>query len=136
MTNTELKAYIKSKLSFEDEKVLEEVTKRMKKVFENSLFGMTKIESLKKDIEKVVDSSSRGQVKDYFLVLDENKDNLDICEYLIPSVLSKGIKEGYCNVSVIKTNSKWVGVTYKEDKKDVVEYIKNQKRHHRKSFAS
>ena len=125
MTNTELKAYIKSKLSFEDEKVLEEVTKRMKKVFENSLFGMTKIESLKKDIEKVVDSSSRGQVKDYFLVLDENKDNLDICEYLIPSVLSKGIKEGYCNVSVIKTNSKWVGVTYKEDKKDVVEYIKN-----------
>ena len=74
MTNTELKAYIKSKLSFEDEKVLEEVTKRMKKVFENSLFGMTKIESLKKDIEKVVDSSSRGQVKDYFLVLDENPD--------------------------------------------------------------
>ena len=74
MTDTELKAYIKSKLSFEDEKVLEEVTKRMKKVFENSLFGMTKIESFKKDIEKVVDSSSRGQVKDYFLVLDENKD--------------------------------------------------------------
>lgn len=57
--------------------------------------------------------------------LDENKDNLDSCEYLIPSVLSKGIKKGYCNVSVIKTNSKWVGVTYKEDKKDVVEYIKN-----------
>ena len=57
--------------------------------------------------------------------LDENKDNLDSCEYLIPSVLSKGIKEGYCNVYVIKTNSKWVGVTYKEDKKDVVEYIKN-----------
>lgn len=57
--------------------------------------------------------------------LDENKDNLDSCEYLIPSVLSKGIKEGYCNVSVSKTNSKWVGVTYKEDKKDVVEYIKN-----------
>ena len=74
MTNTELKAYIKSKLSFEDERVLEEVTKRMKKVFENSLFGMTKIESFKKDIEKVVDSNSRGQVKDYFLVLDENKD--------------------------------------------------------------
>ena len=49
MTNTELKAYIKSKLSFEDEKVLEEVTKRMKKEFENSLFGMTKIEILIKD---------------------------------------------------------------------------------------
>ena len=32
------------------------------------------IYSLKKDIQKVVDSSSRGKVKDYFLVLDENKD--------------------------------------------------------------
>ncbi len=77
MTNTELKDCIKSKLSFEDEKVLEEVTKRIKKVLENSLFGMTKtdnIYSLKKNIEKVVDSSSREKVKDYFLVLDENKD--------------------------------------------------------------
>ena len=74
MTNSELKENKMTKLSFEDEKVLEEVTKRMKRVFENSLFGMTKIESFKKDIEKVVDSSSRGQVKDYFLVLDENKD--------------------------------------------------------------
>ena len=77
MTNTELKAYIKSELSFEDEKVLKEVTKRMKKVLENSLFGMTKtdnIYSLKKDIEKVVENNSRGIVKDYFLVLDENKD--------------------------------------------------------------
>ena len=72
MTNTELKAYIKSKLSFEDEKVLEEVTKRMKKVLENSLTD--NIYSFKKDIQKVVDSSSRGQVKDYFLVVDENKD--------------------------------------------------------------
>ena len=77
MTNTELKAYIKSKLSFEDENVLEEVTKRMKKVLENSLFGMTKtdnIYSFKKDIEKVLESNSRGKVKDYFLVLNENKD--------------------------------------------------------------
>ena len=80
MTNTELKAYMKSKLSFEDEKdekVLEQITKRIKKVLENSLFGMTKtdnIYSLKKDIEKVVENNSRGIVQDYFLVLDENKD--------------------------------------------------------------
>ena len=72
--NTELKAYIKSKLPFEDEKVLEEVTKRMKKVFENSLFGMTKIESFKKDIEKVVESNPRGGVKDYSLSISGDKD--------------------------------------------------------------
>ena len=77
MTKEELKAYIKSKANVEDEKVLEEVTKRMKKVLENSLFGMTKtdnIYSLEKNIEKVVENNSRGIVKDYFLVLDENKD--------------------------------------------------------------
>ena len=86
MTNSELKAYIKSKLNVEDEKVLEEVTKRIKKVLENSLFGMTETdniyslllkkekEQLKESIEKVVESNSRGQVKDYFLVLSENKD--------------------------------------------------------------
>lgn len=83
MTNTELKAYIKSKLSFEDEKVLEEVAKRMEKVLENSLFGMTKIDNidllskkkqLEEDIEKFLESNSRGKVKDYFLVLNENKD--------------------------------------------------------------
>jgi len=57
--------------------------------------------------------------------LDENKDNLEKCEYLIPSVLAKGIEEEFCNVYVIDTESKWVGVTYKEDKDSVVDYIKH-----------
>ena len=83
MTNTELKAYIKSKLSFEDEKVLEEVAKRMEKVLENSLFGMTKTDNidflskkkqLEEDIENFLESNSRGRVKDYSLVLDGDKD--------------------------------------------------------------
>lgn len=83
MTNTELKAYTKSKLSFEDEKVLEEVAKRMEKVLENSLFGMTKTDNidflskkkqLEEAIEKFLESNSRGRVKDYSLVLDGNKD--------------------------------------------------------------
>ena len=76
MTKEELKAYIKSKANVEGE-MLDELIKRIIRIYENSLFGMTKtdnIYSLKKDIQKVVDSSSRGKVKDYFLVLDENKD--------------------------------------------------------------
>ena len=78
MTNSELKAYIKSKLNVEDEKVLEKVTENLKRVLENSLFDMIKTDniysSFKKNIEKVVESNPRGIVKDYFLVLDENKD--------------------------------------------------------------
>lgn len=57
------------------------------------------------------------------LFLEENKNDLSKCEYLIPDVLSKGIKENIFNVKVIPTNAKWVGVTYKEDKEEVVNYI-------------
>ena len=55
--------------------------------------------------------------------LDSDKDNLLNCEYLIPDVLALGIKEGFCDVTVVGTTSKWVGVTYKEDKESVVSYI-------------
>lgn len=61
--------------------------------------------------------------KNFIEFLDENKNDIEKCEYLIPTVLAKGINEGYCNVSVINTNAKWVGVTYKEDKEGVVSYI-------------
>ena len=55
--------------------------------------------------------------------LNYNKEDLNSCEYLIPNVLASGINEGFCDVSVINTTSKWVGVTYKEDKMSVVNYI-------------
>ena len=55
--------------------------------------------------------------------LEENKDNIEKCEYLIPTVLTDGIKENFCNVSVIDTTAKWAGVTYKEDKDDVIKFI-------------
>ena len=49
---------------------------------------------------------------DYFL----NNSDLLKAEYLIPSVVDELIKEKKVNVSVLSTNSKWYGVTYKEDK--------------------
>ena len=85
MTKEELKAYIKSKSNVEGE-MLDELTKGIIKIYENSLFGVTrtdniyslsqkkKIERLEEDIEKVLESSSIGRVKDYSLVLSENKD--------------------------------------------------------------
>ena len=56
--------------------------------------------------------------------LDNNKDNLLTCEYLIPDVIFKAINEDKADVSVLKTNAKWYGVTYKEDKESVVSAIK------------
>ena len=44
-------------------------------------------------------------------------------EYLIPDVISKALNEKLLNVYVESTNAKWVGVTYKEDKDGVTNYI-------------
>lgn len=44
-------------------------------------------------------------------------------EFLIPEVLEHAISDNYCDVRVLSTSAKWVGVTYKEDKDEVVEYI-------------
>ena len=57
--------------------------------------------------------------------LDNNQDNLESCEYLIPTVVQELINENRATVKVLSTDSKWEGVTYKEDKEHVVESIKN-----------
>lgn len=55
--------------------------------------------------------------------LEENKDNILNCEYLIPDILTMSIKENYAKVKVLPTTAKWEGVTYKEDKEYVVKAI-------------
>ena len=52
--------------------------------------------------------------------LENHKDDLSTCEYLIPDVLFEATKDNYAKTKVIKTNSKWYGVTYRED----AEYVK------------
>ena len=54
---------------------------------------------------------------------EDNKDNLLKCEYLIPDVVFKEIKEHQKQVKVLETTDKWLGVTYKEDKEFVVSEI-------------
>ena len=56
--------------------------------------------------------------------LEENKDNLEKCEYLIPDVLFKSIEEKKSICKVIPTTATWYGVTYKEDAPSVKESIK------------
>ena len=57
------------------------------------------------------------------LFMEENKNDLSKCEFLIPSVLDDAINEKYATISVLSTTAKWEGVTYKEDKETVVEAI-------------
>ncbi len=54
---------------------------------------------------------------------EKHKDDLDKCEFLIPTSVFKRIKEDKIKVKVLDTNERWFGVTYKEDKKDLVSAI-------------
>jgi len=57
--------------------------------------------------------------------LDENKENILTCEYLIPDSIAKCISEKKAVLKYIKTNAKWFGITYKEDKEKLVNEINN-----------
>lgn len=48
-------------------------------------------------------------------------------EFYIPTFIDYLIKNNKCDVSVLSTKAKWFGVTYKEDKEDVVNSIKKLK---------
>ena len=49
--------------------------------------------------------------------------NLEKDEYLIPDVITKYKNEKMGKVYIYRTSAKWVGVTYKEDKESVQNYI-------------
>ena len=62
----------------------------------------------------------KEEMIDFF---NKNKDNLDKCEFLIPMSIFKYITDGKVTVKVLDTDEKWYGVTYKEDKEDLVNAI-------------
>ena len=45
-------------------------------------------------------------------------------EYLLPTLIGELLREKKCTVKVLETHDKWFGVTYKEDKEEVVESFK------------
>ena len=62
----------------------------------------------------------------HFIDFFNNNEDLSKCEYLIPDVVFERIKNNEIKVKVVDTTAVWHGITYKEDKDSVVEYIKEQ----------
>ena len=60
------------------------------------------------------------------LFLEENKENELTCEYLIPDLVCHLIETKKVKVKLLSTNAEWIGVTYKEDKKNVSKKIKEE----------
>ncbi len=58
------------------------------------------------------------------LFLKNNMMDLSTCEFLIPTVVSELINEGYATVKLLSTSSTWYGVTYYKDKDNVVNSLK------------
>lgn len=60
--------------------------------------------------------------------LDENMSvNPLKCEFFLPSVVNELLDEGKATVEVLRSEDRWYGVTYKEDKEFVVNAIKRLK---------
>lgn len=56
--------------------------------------------------------------------LSEIKDGDIKSEFLVPVYMDELIKKGKVSVTMLETNDKWFGVTYKEDKQSVIDSFK------------
>ena len=56
--------------------------------------------------------------------LNANENNILSCEYLIPTVVSELFNENKVTLKLLDTTSVWYGVTYKQDKDEVVKALK------------
>ena len=89
--------------------------------------GTTNIKEISKDTK--VSMNMIAFLPDFFKFIEDNfenflkNSNLEKDEYLIPDVIMKAVNNNYCAVKVLDTKAKWVGVTYKEDKQSVIDYI-------------
>ena len=82
--------------------------------------------------DSVVSMNLWGFRPDWFNYIEEGfkkflaeKINVPKSEYYLPSVVSSLIENGKKQVKVLVAEDKWYGVTYKEDKKMVVDAISN-----------
>ena len=58
--------------------------------------------------------------KHFIDFFEKNKEDLSKCEYLIPDIVFERIENNDIKVRVVDTDAVWHGVTYKEDKEDLV----------------
>lgn len=54
-------------------------------------------------------------------------DNPMNCEYVIPNAIGELVRNRTCNIRVLSSRDKWFGVTYQEDKPEVMERIQKMK---------
>ncbi|SHK61897.1 nucleotidyltransferase family protein [Hespellia stercorisuis] len=95
---------------------------------ENGAVVETEAGSKPINVESPVSMNMWGLQPDFFEILENGfteflsgveEGNLK-AEYLLPTIIGGLLEEGKLGVRVLKSNDKWFGVTYKEDKEAVV----------------
>ncbi|MCR5349079.1 MAG: nucleotidyltransferase [Bacilli bacterium] len=109
-----LKALVESKLEWRGEDIYAAPLDggEMKKIPHDSLVSMNMFVFTLDIIDRLEEN--------FGPFLDANKDNLLNCEYLIPTLVSDLVERGEARCEVLSTDAVWYGVTYREDKPDVV----------------
>ncbi len=58
-----------------------------------------------------------------------NDESIETAEFHLPTAVDRFIKDDGGTVMVLKTDSIWKGITYKEDRAEVVNYLESLKEH-------
>ncbi len=104
-----------TKISIQNNKIISDIDNQIVELKENTPVSMNLMG---------FPASAFQYFKNYFKeFLDENQNNLK-AEFFLPLVVSNVIKNGETKVKILRSNAKWFGVTYKEDKANVVASIK------------
>ncbi|MDU7412139.1 MAG: sugar phosphate nucleotidyltransferase [Anaerococcus sp.] len=56
--------------------------------------------------------------------LEKNKNNLEEVEYVLPEMIGEFLQEDIAQITILPTNDKWIGITYKEDLEPAQEEFK------------
>ena len=62
--------------------------------------------------------------KEFIEFLKQNEETYQLNEYLLPTIVGNLLRDGEAEVHVLKSNDKWFGVTYREDKEFVMASVK------------
>lgn len=106
----------RTKIIKKDNRIFYEEDGSFYEIPENTLVSMN-IWGLKPSIFKELESK-------FYEFL--NNENIDKCrdEFYLPVVIDKLIEEKKVHVKVLKTDEKWYGITYKEDRENIMNSLK------------
>ena len=91
---------------------IEQDSKKQNELSENTIVSMNLL-LFTEDIFEILTERFR-------VFLDNNKKDLSEVEFQIPNILDHCIKERKKQIEVIETDAKWQGITYKEDKENII----------------